>query len=472
MPPSNTSFGAATDLGSTLPIDNTQSDINDTGVNYTVYYKFTCPASLVMVWAWATSDNSSGYRPKLTPYDQSQVEILVESSYAPLLNNPIQFPVTPGQVHYLKAVKNVDSAGPEHIDLQIRAVPTASSIPNGAIIVNGDIIGQPCGIHSGTADYTTIEFISGVVVGESIDISSTRRVLANNKISSDKKLVLYDATSNMSVLGTDATMLAYSYHRYNRSTGYFWVLVNENAAYSKLYKINPAILPLAKTLVATVTGAGNGRGISTNNDETIAYYYANIGAYGAAVKRWNLTTDTAMTDLASGEPLMVFLDSLVLEDNTVIVCWSDVSAAGTVRVKRYNSSGSVLNTYEFESYELSYGIARLAYALDSPAHFWVKLRERSGSTPTGDAMFKKINVATGDTTTTIRQLEYADRDYIGPASATYRGESGSWNSCGFAIYGTPGPSGIYIITQDKRYDSLNTGDVAIPTPTFRTSLLP
>lgn len=470
MPPTNVSFLTALDLGSTLPINNTQSDINDAGVNFTVFYKFTCPANLVMVWAWATSDQVAGYTPKMTPYDAAEVEILEESSVVPpiiLGNNPIQFPVTPGAIHYLQVVKNADSVGPEHVDLQIRAVPNTATIPFESIVVNGDIINQPCGIFSPTIDYTTIKFVSGVAVGEGGCITKSGKTLFDNRILADRMIKLYN--TNYVELGTEA-ILAFAWIRRNQVTGFFWILVMENVAFSSLYKLDPEVLPLAKTLVATITVNSAG-GISTNNAETIAYFRANV--LGTAVMRWDLVNDVALSDLVAAPTVTSFFsDSMVLEDDTILVGWSDGDATGIVTPIRYSPAGAVLNTYgPFDSYEANFGDARLAYGPDSPASFWLKLRERSASLPTGNAIFKKIRVSDGAVLVTRTYTEFTARNYIGPAAVSYPGESGIWNSCPFVVMPvgvTPTPSGIYVITPNGRSDNY----IAIPNPTFKTALMP
>lgn len=475
MPPSNVSFATALDLGTTLPINNTQSDINDAGVNYTVFYKFTCPAGLRMVWAWATSDQVAGYMPKMVPYDQSEVEILQESIIAPLGNNPIQFPVTPGQVHYLQVVKNADSAGPEHVDLQIRTVPNDTTIPDSAIIINGDIPDQPCGVFSPNTNYQTIKFIKGIAIGEGGCISSDGKILLENRIITDKYIALYSG-DELTELGRDSTMLAFSWIRYNRTTGKFWIMVLENAGFAKLYRLDPSVLPLAKTLIATITGAGNGGGISTNNAETIAYYQEG-GANGKPIHRWNLSTDSAMTDLAAAPgAAYYFLDSMVLEDDTILVGWSSNDGpTGLVKVRRYQPDGTQINEYQFDSFELgSYGLVRLAYATDSPTSFWVKLRERSGATATGDAIFNRIRVSDGQVLNTVRHLEYNERNYIGPASVSYRGESGIWNSCPLVVFAglpTPPLHGLLFGNPTIRHDIYPDQAKKIPNPTVRTAYI-
>lgn len=475
MPPVNVNFATALDLGAVLPIDNTQGDINDAGTNYTVFYKFTCPAGLKMVWAWATSDQVAGYMPKMVPYDQAQVEILSESFLAPLGNNPIQFPVTPGQVHYLQVVKNADSVGPEHVDLQIRATPNEAVIPGGAIIINGDIQDQPCGIFSPTTNYQTIKWIKNIAIGEGGDITPSGRLLLGNNVLADRFIKMYEG-NDLTEIGTNAT-LAFCWIRYNRVTGKFWILVMENAGFSKLYRLDPTVLPLVKTLVATITGAGSGSGISTNAAETIAYYQEG-GALGLPVHRWNLSTDSAMADFAAAPgPGYTFIDTLVLEDDTVLVGWSSNDGpTGVVKIRHYNPAGAQLHEYEFNSFENgSYGICRLAYAHnDSPLSFWVKLRERSGAVATGDCIINRVRVSDGAVLNSLHHLEYHERNYIGPAATSYRGQSGIWNSCPLIIYPgalTPPLHGLLFNNPGIRHDIYPDQARKIPNPTIRTALV-
>jgi hypothetical protein len=476
MPPTNVSFATAQELGA-LPVSITQNDINDAGVNFTVFYKFTAPADITMVWAWIKSGNTgSGYRPSVTPYDQAQVEILSPNPHIPadIPNRPIQFPVTPGQVHYLQAVKNVDSAGPEFLTVQVRTVPNQSAIPLESIIVNGDLVGQPCGVHSPSIDYQTIKFVPGVAFGEGGCITSTGRILFDNRNLADKKIVLYD--SNLNELGSD-TILAFAWIRNNRATGFFWVLVMENAGFSKLYKVNPTILPLAKTLVATLTGFGDARAISVNSAETIAYFYP-TATLNQPIRRWDLVLDVGMSDLAPSEGAGFFvLDTLYLQTlDLIVVAWGD-GTNNVARIKTYNTSGVAQNTVNFDSFEEQYGICRLALSPDGPSSFWVKLRDINipGPTgvPTGRSIFKKLRTADLTTLITRYHLEYSGRNYIGPEAASLpgNGESGAWNSCPFVVAQTglpPGPSGLYKIVTDRRNDN----NIAIPTPTFKTALMP
>lgn len=472
MPPANTTFGTATELGS-LPATTSQNDINDAGVNYTVFFKFTAPAGVVQVWAWIKSTRvGAGYRPSVTPYDQAQVEILSENSHIPtdVPNRPILFPVTPGQVHYLQVVKNTDTAGPEEISVQVKTTPNESTIPFEAIVVNGDELGQPVGLFSPSTDYRTIKFYKNVAIGEGGCITKNGKTLFDNRIFADRKIKLYD--TNFNELGND-TILAFAWIRFNRTTNKFWVLVTENAAFAKLYRVDPETLPLSKTLVATFAdGFGNQCAISTNPAETIAYYSRQT--FGDPIRRWDLSLDVAMANFVAAPTVNhTTLDTLCLENGNVVVSWSD-HTNNAVSCRVYTSAGALVSQADFDSFEENYGGARLAYAPDSPTSYWVKLRGIIGTggagTPSGYGIFKRITAATGVVTATVTHTEFSGRNWIGPEGVTPNGESGFWNSCPFVVWqiGTPPPSGIYTVTPGARNDA----GLAIPTPTFKTALMP
>lgn len=479
MPPPNVSFATAVDIGA-LPVTTySQADINDGGVNFTVYLKFTAPLSCTMVWAWIKSGNVGvGYRPSVIPYDASEVEILTENSHIPsdVPNRPIQFPVIPGAIHYLEVVKNVDTAGPELITGQVKVVPNDTSIPLESIIVNGDEITQPCGVFSPSTDYRTIKFVKDVAIGEGGCVTADGKVLFDNRVFGDRKVKLYD--SNLAELGTN-DILAFAWIRNNRTTGWFWILVMETAGTSMLYKLDPTVLPLAKALIATFTH-GNSRGISVNSAETIAYFYPGSGN-NLPIKRWDLTLDVAMADLAPSEGAnFSILDTLYLSGDIIVAGWAD-NANNIARIKAYQPDGTVLNSVDFDSFEENYGITRLALAPDSPTHFWVKLREVSipgaAGVPTGRSVFKKIKTSDFSVITTRFHLEYSGRNYIGPEAANLpgNGESGIWNSCPFVVAQIGNPEiiegGILFGNPTLRHDVYPDQARKIPNPTVRTALI-
>jgi hypothetical protein len=90
MPPTNTTFLTATELGS-LPASTSQN-VHDSGTTYEVFHKFTAPAGAVVVGVFARGDLSV-YRPTVRVYvgpAASPIQILGIAA----LNKALQFPVT------------------------------------------------------------------------------------------------------------------------------------------------------------------------------------------------------------------------------------------------------------------------------------------------------------------------------------------------------------------------------------------
>src|SRR5260370_38634536 len=118
MPPPNISFATAVDLG-VLPA-NVVLNVHDggTGLNYTVYYKFTAPVGARVIGAWGFSGNlGAGYRPVLRPYlgpAGAPTQILGIGSRE---NVPVQFPVVAGQEYFLELNKNAIDTAPAVLTL-------------------------------------------------------------------------------------------------------------------------------------------------------------------------------------------------------------------------------------------------------------------------------------------------------------------------------------------------------------------
>ena len=109
---------------------------------------------------------------------------------------------------------------------------------------------------------------------------------------------------------------------------------------------------------------------------------------------------------------------LVLSGSTVLVMYQTVSGAPSDFIKRYDSSGTVLNTYTIPAGQ---GLNRMAIALDDPTSFWVWTYVFSGSSQTGFSDFTRIKVSDGSTVTAITGVaEYGSNGYVLPAASARR----------------------------------------------------
>lgn len=121
----------------------------------------------------------------------------------------------------------------------------------------------------------------------------------------------------------------------------------------------------------TLPGLGLQSGFSAtalgiSRDGTIAYY-GGLGSADGTILRYNLVTSSAMSNLRGDiGSARVQRDILVMADDSILVVDRDGSL--DFKVRRYSTTGTLLNTYAFASSNLS--PMRIALAPDDPVSFW------------------------------------------------------------------------------------------------------
>ncbi len=105
----------------------------------------------------------------------------------------------------------------------------------------------------------------------------------------------------------------------------------------------------------------NQASVAVNQAESIAYYGTNSGGT-TGVKRWNLGSDAAMSDLVGvvGSGPTDNAGILVLSDDTIVVGWRDSG------VRRYATDGTLLNTYTLDD-------------IGSASYFWLAQSRTPGA---------------------------------------------------------------------------------------------
>jgi hypothetical protein len=458
MPPANTTFATAVSISS-LPFSVTQSDINDAGTNFTVYYKFTAPLGARVIGAWGFSGNiGAGYRPTIKPYlgpAGAPTQVLGIASQ----NKPIQFPVVAGNEYFLEFVKNINTAGPEHIDVSVLA-HSEVAITNGDIVIYDDTAGFPIAIMKVGSDNVVDTFITDAdVSGEPGDIT-THGIMCGLDSSSNIKVLARDFTS----IGTLVPPAGTPRIRTCRGRSVFYVGFSNNPSNVVVKTVTEAAAFGATTF--TLTGHTTLDSLAANNTETILYY-AETGA-GEQIRRWDLLLNSAMSDLVAGTAGYRILDILYLADDTIIANLYN-SATKDVLPKRYNTSGTLLNTYALGAQTAS-TIPRMAYALDDPTSFWIMTH-----TNTGTSIIRNVRCSDGVVLTTRNYAEYEGGQLEAAETATPAARFGNSFSCPIFIMAGQDFSGIYVLVPDKTDDTLYTSDtttldVKIPNPLFKTYL--
>ena len=456
-PPANTTFATAVNIA-VFPYDVTQSDINDAGTNFTVYYKFIAPANARVMGAWGFSGNiGAGYRPTIFPYlGPAGAPVSVLSIAAQ--NKPVQFPVVAGSEYFLEFVKNANTAGPESLRVRVEVAPL-TSIANGNIIVTDDATGFPLAVLSQTVDNTNINFVDDMPAGEAGDMLPSGIWAHEEAADSTIKVV----SSAFIVQSTSAAQVGTIRLRSARSGNKFYVGLSDNP--------NPVIVKTLSILGVfgvdhSLTGNTTIHSLCPTVGEDILYHAAS--GTNVPVRKWDLINDVQLANLAAGIAGSEIPDIIVLLDGTICALYHD-TATHDVNVKHYSAAGAVLNTYAL-GVQTSSTKPRMAYASDDPTSIWVWTHNTLGV-----SKFRNITVATGAIPTTRTHTVYEGGAYGGAETATPTARFGSSFSCPFFIMVTAGRNGIYIFDPGKPNDTLNNGgvltDVAIPDPTFRTGLL-
>ena len=422
-PPANTAATTALSLG-TLPANVTQTDINDAGVNYTVWYKFTAPAGAKVIGAWAFSGNiGAGYRPTLRPYvGPAASPTLILSIGAQ--NKPIQFPVTPGVEYFLQAVKNIDTAGPEDLNIRVEVAPDLAFVA-GTILVNDDAPGFPLAGLSGASDHTVRGFVKDIVSGEAGDIlHATDTVLLSDDFNALDFRVYNNAWAQLAAIAAPQTGTQRA--RGNQTLGKFYI-GGAGSMPSTVAKVQP-VLPDGTTGAIVSLPDPLLQSFCPNNDETILYY--NRGT-SEPVKRVSLPSGAPQADFVAAVTNYKNDDILIVPDGSILISYYKSTVTRDLFVRRYNAAGTLLNTYAFGSDHEAATPPRLAYALDASS-FWVWTHPVT-EYPSGVSKFQNIRMSDGAVLAVRLHTEYEGGAYQQAETATPTARFGNSSSCPFMV---------------------------------------
>lgn len=426
--PVNITDALAFDLGS-LPA-NVVQQVDDAGVTYDVWYFYDAIAGDNVIGLWGFGGAiSGGYEPTVTVWTGvvgSLVQYIGAAALISSRNKPIQFPVIPGTRYYFKFTKNGNFT-PSNLTIDALDGP-AGGISPGDIFINDDTGGFPAAILSSANgdDYNVIGFIQGIVAGEAGEqLDSNRNILLTDDFV-DFDVKLYDA--NLALLLSIALPLPT-----NTNTR-----LTANQLTSKFYVGTPhfagaqvSILNAAGAILDTQTlSLDDIEGLAASLDDSILYTTAHTGtATNKPVKRWDLVAEVFLSDLAVGIANYAGKDVIVLLDGTILVAYNRVIAGSPdVIIKRYDSAGATLNTYNVDPGGVVSQI--IATALDNPLSFWVWVHDNPVN---GISKFLNIRVSDGVVLSEVDHVEYELGVYNAAETTTPLARFGNSFSCPFLI---------------------------------------
>jgi hypothetical protein len=191
-------------------------------------------------------------------------------------------------------------------------------------------------------------------------------------------------------------------------------------------------------------------GMAVSPDETILYYsryHLADGFESEPIRRWDLTTDTTLSNLVAAVASHVTCrEILCLADGSVLASYNHITDPGSF-VRRYSDAGATLNTYVgLEPTHISDEI-RLAHDTDGES-FWVWTKTEAA---TSISTFRHIRVSDGVDLITPIEVPFFNTGLYGPPETETPEMFGHSFSCPFVILrsavegGGGGGSGTAII---------------------------
>lgn len=436
--PSNTTAGTAIDITS-LPYSNTQQ-VDDAGTTYEVWYKYTAPADGV-IGVWGFGDLSV-YTPRCFVYSPNDATQYL--SFSNTINKPLVVPVENGVTYWFQFFPNAGNPSPANFEISVLAAPTDIE-QIGDFFVNNDEdtdIGFWATVLRGDLDNTVRKYAPDIVHGEQGQILESGRFLLSDDI--NLELALYDGSFNL--LANPSFTVTHLYIIGLSKVLQLFYVCHRNSPIGPAQPFNLTELdedgvPTGNTWVLTaITSIG---AAAVNNDASILYFSPG----GASnIKRWDLVTPGALSDLVATTANHTIRDLIYLEDDIIVALLQNTSTAEVI-IKTYDTSGTELNSFSFGTdSQISGAPPRLAFAIDSPNSVWLWIKLNSTKQV---SKFHNVKISDGTVLSTVTHVIYQEGIYSGIATATPEGRFGSSLSCPFLVLRVGGatPTGTIIVNK-------------------------
>lgn len=386
MPPPNLTTTTALTLTEGL----TTQQVDEGGVVFNVFYKYanaTDEDEVISLGVWGVFP--PGYRPFIRVWVDEDQNVMVHESFA---NGSFTLPIPAGFTYWFEVRRTSGNTTPANLSIlfQIETVnnPDAGVIfISSASISEDNLAGGLTGLHGGFIDTDLEEIIGFVpqfVTGEGGDILPTSgRLLYGDEFGSGPLADVYGAAGPVWAL----YMFDGDFNELKRFT---FVspsgapLIRTHFQSEKFYVYAPSIgsnVPTYVTVdqdgvVSDVFSVGTGDGlrataIAASLNEDIIYIGKRSGTVGE-IERWDVASETFLSELATALTDRLVIDLLVMNDGTIISGEFKTTATRDIRVRRYSPDGTVLNTYTptFSS-GLTDVTPRLGYSTSNEDAFWL-----------------------------------------------------------------------------------------------------
>jgi hypothetical protein len=388
--PTNISFATATDLGSTFPINVTQQ-IDNAGIYYTVYYKITVAANVVLGW-WAYGDAAFDYIPRVTIYLSNQITQL--QNFGSMDDMVCVIPLAIGTYYFKIEAVGTKLLSPATLTISVVETPD-NSYASGDILIMDDSHETSLSINS-QDDGTVSKYIYSFSAGE-YGVTVPNYLITLDSWTDTMKI--YSTAFNLLTEvdawpGLNAGQDTVAFLGSNHDTHAYWGVIDNGLGVASVKKISipdGAVLDTYSPLYPSVINAA--MAAAANSDDTILYYSDADVAGNKPIKRWDLVNNVGLSNLAVGIAGYRNLDINVLADDTILVLFYDGIATDTI-VKQYSIAGAILNTYNFGDIQHNAdSVPRMCTSIDNQTSFWLYLKSEH------DAFVEFLNIKISDGST-------------------------------------------------------------------------
>lgn len=323
-------------------------------------------------------------------------------------------------------------------------------VARGQIIINGDSSGEPATLLR--LDGTVVGFLTAPPSGEighGLPDGTTLWHDRYARYGAGNALSIFDPDLNRVLSFDTSPSLGSDFPRINNN-GINFYLSDDTG---RVHSITPG--GQASGIIATLGTTPNA--IAVDPDATILYY-----ASGSTIKRWDLVSDVALSDLYTAPGTIAVTqnnhpgDLLYLADGTLVTFYAVGGVFGTYTLVHLDQHGTVLHSY---GYNPPIAINHLAYAADNPdaVTLWLFLNNGGDS-----GRFQHLRLSDGVADVTFDTDHFSgganqtagSDTMFGPSNsctAVLLGYNSSANPCCNAGYGGPtqGPTGEPSLTPNE-----------------------
>jgi hypothetical protein len=436
--PANTSAATAIDITSLLPYTEV---VDPGGSGVALWYKYTTPGSELAIGIYTVLTTPATWSPG---HYAPAVDVFTgtPASLAAWLGptvNAMQCPIYPPQDFFIKIVNVASYTAGDTITISILK-PNYNAYAAYDTFINDDTNGFPAMIFNALGQVSFVDTVAGergaLLPGVGGIMALQDRSAAGYNpggtgVTGDNVRLYTNAFATIAdVAGVIANNDQIEPVIFDNRVDTFYVIQNRAGAAPILRTISTAGVVGGTTYVLPGTSATRVVQAGLSRDGTILYYL--LSSTNPVVKRYSLSTLSAMTDLAAGVGANweARKDMLVLPDDSIVVSYFNESVnPQTSKIIHYESDGTIRYTNNF-SFDVDH-VNRLAYdpydasdtyyawlyfPVDDPADFnEVQTREVKFSATDGSrlASFDIQNYEVGVST----DLEFWDGVRFGPSTS-------------------------------------------------------